>query len=148
MTKLNKVDGVKRSRGYPAKTISDKDIIKIEAWANILNHAQIADRLGMSHVTFTALMERDPRIALSYKKGLAETVNKVGSVVLKAALGGDLTACFFYLKTRAGWRETKDVNFSNDDGSLRPVKQIIVKYEDNRGNNTTKMVNAIEGQTK
>lgn len=146
MAKFKKIAVIpKRSVGQPPKTLNDEELIKIEAWARTLTYEQIGDALGINQNTFARMIERDPRISESYKKGLSNTIDKVGSVVLKAALSGDLTACFFYLKTKARWKETNHLNISNEDGSMRPLQQILVKYEDSKGNKTPKVVNAIEG---
>lgn len=40
----------------------------------------------------------------------AHANTQVASTLYEKAIGGDTTACIFWLKTRAGWREAKDVN--------------------------------------
>ena len=47
---------------------------------------------------------------------------------------GNLTAAIFYLKTRAGWRETQVVDNVSSDGSMTPKdKEVQMSKEDLQG---------------
>lgn len=52
------------------------------------------------------MIDRDPDIALRYKKGKAAAIGAVAQGLLQKARSGDTTSAIFYLKTQAGWRET------------------------------------------
>ena len=46
----------------------------------------------------------------------------------------NLTAAIFYLKTRAGWRETQVVDNVSSDGSMTPkAKELEMSKEDLQG---------------
>lgn len=117
--------------GQLPRVLTDKEIIMVEAWAKTLTHEQIGDHLGFSPDTFVAIMARDPRVARSYKKGRAGIIEAIGNVVIQKALAGDLTACFFYLKTRANWRESPSLDIGTGSSDAK-VKNIVVTYEDQK----------------
>lgn len=97
------------------KTLTKKQIEQIENCAPFLTAGQIADLLGVSRATFYEIMKRDPEVARRYKRGKAKALNDVASNLVQQALGGNITAAIFYLKTRGGWRETDDM--AEDDGA-------------------------------
>ena len=94
----------------PKKTLTEEQIIQIEGLGAVLSIEQIADYLGMSKVTFYAIMERQPEVGERYKKGKAKAIGTVANGLLKQAREGNTTAAMFYLKTRAGWRETQQID--------------------------------------
>jgi hypothetical protein len=59
----------------------------------------------------------------------------VGATLYQKAIGGDTTACIFYLKTKGGWRETerKEITGANGEplnpGALLPPL-ILIEYVD------------------
>jgi DNA-binding XRE family transcriptional regulator len=44
----------------------------------------------------------------------------IGGALFNKAKGGDTASMTFWLKTRARWRETADVNLISEDGSMSP----------------------------
>ena len=44
----------------------------------------------------------------------------IGGALFNKAKGGDTASMTFWLKTRARWRETADVNHVSEDGSMSP----------------------------
>ena len=77
-----------------------------------------------------AACERQPEVLERYKRGQAKAIGSVAQSLLMQAREGNLTAAIFYLKTRAGWRETQVVDNVSSDGSMAPAKEIKVSAED------------------
>jgi hypothetical protein len=44
----------------------------------------------------------------------------IGGKLFNKAKGGDTASMIFWMKTRARWRETADVNLISEDGSMSP----------------------------
>ena len=50
----------------------------------------------------------------------------IGGALFRKAKGGDTASMTFWLKTRARWRETADVNLISEDGSMSPKAALDV----------------------
>jgi len=57
----------------------------------------------------------------------------IGGALFNKAKGGDTASMTFWLKTRARWRETADVNLTSDDNPIRIVIE-AAKPDDNDSN--------------
>lgn len=114
--------------GRPKVTLSDEQVAQVEALASIMSLEMIADFLGISKVTFYAIMERQPEVSLRYKKGKANAIGSVAKSLLAKARSGDTASMIFYLKTQAGWRETQNMNHTSDDGSMSPPKRVEISF--------------------
>jgi len=64
---------------------------------------------------------------------LAEANNIVAGKLFEKASNGDNACMFFWLKTRAGYRETENKNYISEDGSMTPQKIEIVPYSKKDG---------------
>lgn len=95
----------KKETGRPPVELTDKQIQEVETLSAVLNTSQIADYLGISHVTFKAIRERDERVSFAYKKGKARAIASIAGNLIQSAKTGNTTAQMFYLKTQAGWKE-------------------------------------------
>lgn len=93
-------------------SLTEDEIIQIEALACTLNLDQIADYFGISRRTFGRIAESNPEIGARYKKGKARIIRKVANRLIDLVDKGDKAAIIFYLKTQAGWRETVDQNIT------------------------------------
>ena len=51
---------------------------------------------------------------------MAKANATIGGALFNTAKGGDTASMTFWLKTRARWRETADVNHVSEDGSMTP----------------------------
>ncbi len=102
--------------GRKPKTLTDEQAVQVEALAAYLSQDQISDYFGITRPTFAAMIERDPEIALRYKRGKAKAIGTVAQGLLQQARDGNITAAIFYLKTQAGWRETQAIEHSGPDG--------------------------------
>ena len=92
--------------GRPPVELTDAQVQEVQTLSAVLNTTQIADYLGISHVTFKAIRDRDERVCFAYKNGKAKAIATIAGNLIKSAKDGNTAAMIFYLKTQAGWRET------------------------------------------
>lgn len=104
----------KTKTGRPPVELTEEQITEVRALAAVLNTEQIADYLGISHVTFKAIRDRDDRVSFAYKNGKAKAVASVGGNLISQAKNGNVSAAIFYLKTQAGWKEPEQKENEND----------------------------------
>ncbi len=84
-----------------------------------IRHEDIARLMGVSHPTLL-VHYRD-----EVEQGAIEANGKVAESLFKKAIGngsGAVVACIFWLKTRAGWRETSVHQHIGLDGGLSETK--------------------------
>ena len=91
--------------GRPPAVLSPKQIDQVEALAAVCTKAQMAAYFGVTEKTFRAIEQRQSEVLTAYRRGRARAVVDIGSALYQKALGGDLRAIQFYLKTQAGWTE-------------------------------------------
>ena len=96
----------KKDTGRKPVKLTKKQIAEVQTLSAVLNTAQIADYLNISHVTFKAIRDRDQRVSFAYKNGKAKAIATIAGNLIKSAKDGNTAAMIFYLKTQAGWRET------------------------------------------
>lgn len=105
----------------PQIALTPEQVLQVEALASVLSQEQIADYLGISRKTFAAILERDELVFTHYKKGKSKAIASVAQGLLQKALKGDTASAIFYLKTQAGWAETRRHEV---DGNLSLVDKI------------------------
>jgi len=71
-----------------------------------LTEKQIADALGICHDTLINKKKQYSEFAEAIKEGKALGIGSVTSELMKQIKAGNTTATIFYLKCRAGWKET------------------------------------------
>ena len=98
--------------GRPIKELTEIDAIQVEALAAVCTKSQMAAYFGMTEKTFRAVEERQPEVSTAYRKGRAKAIAEVSSVLYEKAIGGDMRAIQFYLKTQAGWTEKTHIELS------------------------------------
>lgn len=96
---------LEKKEGFPYAP-TEKDLAQVEALAAVLTINQVADYFGVSAMLLQKCMKNIPELDKAYKKGRAKAIAIVGRGLLQSAMDGDNTARMFYLKTKAGWRET------------------------------------------
>ena len=119
-----------RKRGRKKKGLTEKRIGEVEKLAAVLTQAQLADFFGMSERTFRNRKEEDDRIDAAYKKGRATALAKVGTSLLQQALGGNITAAIFYLKTQGGWKEPRDDYDDTPHERAQAIRDAIAELDD------------------
>ena len=115
---------VQKNKGGRPRKIPDLDeeqLAQVEVMGAFLTVEQMADYFGISRTAFFGVMERQPEVSERYKKGQAKAIGAVAQNLIMQAREGNLTAAIFYLKTKAGWKETQVVDNTSSDGSLKPV---------------------------
>lgn len=101
----------------PMIVLSEEQVAQVEGLASVLNQEQMADYFGVARSTFQSILDRDERVSGLYKKGRAKAIRDVGQGLLQQALGGNIGAAIFYLKTQAGWKETERHEHTGADGT-------------------------------
>ena len=79
----------------------------------------IADIIGIDAKT----LRKHYRTELDHATAQANAA--IGGALFNKAKGGDTAAMIFWMKTRAGWRETQVVDNTSSDGSMTPRPTII-----------------------
>lgn len=100
------------------KKLTDKQTSEVETLAACLTTAQMADYFGISRRTFFNMLKKDDHLNALYKKGNAKAIADIGGSLIFKARNGDTTSQIFYLKTRAGWKETKDEDKEVKDNNI------------------------------
>ena len=111
--------------GRPSAVLSSKQIDQVEALAAVCTKAQMAAYFGVTEKTFRAIEQRQSEVFTAYSRGRARAVVDIGSVLYQKALGGDLRAIQFYLKTQAGWTEKHALELSQADKEVDDRKWLI-----------------------
>jgi hypothetical protein len=81
-----------------------------------LTQSQIADALGISLATIQRRRQDNEEFDAALKKGQATGIAAVANKLMERINGGDVTAMIFFLKTRAGWKETQVI-----EAEIRPA---------------------------
>ena len=122
--------------------LTDAQKAQVEALAAYLSQQQISEYFGFTKSTFERMMERDPEVAVLYKKGKAKAIAVVAKSLVSKAREGDTASQIFFLKTQGGWRETTRQEISGPDGapiqqtttlnnkSVRDLKESIASLDD------------------
>ena len=94
------------SQKYP--DFDQDDMKKIEKMAGLgMPQEMIAHVFGMKVLTFQNRMDKYPEVRMAYDKGVADATMKVAETAFAQAVSGENPAMtMFWLKCRAGWKET------------------------------------------
>src|ERR1019366_4483528 len=103
-------------------TEADRNTVRSMASQGI-PHETIALCLGTNGVDPKTLRKHFRR---ELDTAVAITNANIGTNVYKAAMRGEAWACCFWLKCRAGWRETTDHRFVDEQGRDRTTFQLVV----------------------
>ena len=110
------MENKKNVGGRPKIVLTDEQKREVETLAAVLTTEHIADYFSISRRVFFDILERDEEVSALYKKGKARAVGFVAQNLIQKARSGDLGAQIFYLKTRAGWKETQRIEGAGDTG--------------------------------
>jgi len=115
--------------GRPEIELTEEQIKEVEIKSETLTCEQIADHLGISHVTFIEIRKRQPEVSLAYKRGRAKAIDEIASSLIANAKAGDTTSQMFFLKTQAGWRETQSIE-TKDTTPSKESPTININFND------------------
>lgn len=85
-----------------------------------LSHGLIAERLGLGHDTFRAMIRHDDRVREALAKGTQEGEYELQECLMGMARRGNVIAAIFLLKARHGWRD------NDPPAEAKPAFQIVV----------------------
>lgn len=98
------------------------DLNLVEQYASEgLTEEQIAQCFGVSRSTITHRKADDSAFSAAYKRGQAAGIQKVTNALMNQVANGNTTAMIFFLKSRAGWKETNVQQFEGDAPVLKVV---------------------------
>jgi hypothetical protein len=114
----------------PKKLIDPADVERHAARG--LAEYQIAAQLGVSQDTFTARKRDTPEVEAALQRGRQRAIGEIENVAFEAAkkAGEDpryTTAMIFWLKARAGWKETQHVEHSGEIGVYHARERLAAK---------------------
>jgi hypothetical protein len=88
-----------------------------------LTEGEIAHCLGICQDTLIVTKKEYSYISEAIKRGQAQGHRQVANALFTKATSGDVGAAAFYLKCRAGWKETNKLEHSGPEG--KPIEQEV-----------------------
>ena len=64
--------------------------------------------------------------AKELKAGKAKASAKIGQTLFNRAIGGETAALIWWTKSQMGWKEKRELDISNPDGTLKPPTAINI----------------------
>jgi hypothetical protein len=114
----------------PAHKPTEATRTKVEELASYgVNQREIARSIKVNHTTLVKHYRDELDL------GSTEANAKVAKTLYNKATDPDMTgpsvtAAIFWLKTRARWKDTTDIDVTSSDGSLKAIAWKIVKAKD------------------
>lgn len=102
--------------GNPPYEPTDEDRLNVRVWAKIASQELIANQLGIGVKTLRQHFRKE------LDAGKFEAVATVGGKLLQKALGGNLTAMIFYLRTQGKWNTR--IEHTGADGGPIETRQV------------------------
>ena len=98
--------------GRPPHQPTEHSRVQVKTLAAVgIRHEDIASKLGISADTLTKYYK------LELDDGRIDAIAQVGQSLYEQAKNGNITAMIFWLKTRAGWKETQVQEHTGPDGT-------------------------------
>ena len=110
--------------GHPLATLTNEQIVQVEALAQYLTAEDIADYLGIGRTTFYAIMDRNPEVSERYRRGKARVKARLAGRLIEKADAGDYSSLSLFLRTQGGWSEQSRIDHISSDGSMTPPTRI------------------------
>lgn len=106
-----------------ARTPIPIDLAKVENFAQYCDsEEEIALALGISQDTLTRRKQDSADFAEAIKRGRAKANVFVGGKLMEKIKAGDTASIIFYMKARAGWRDTQRTELTGVGGGPIQVK--------------------------
>jgi uncharacterized protein YjcR len=103
--------------GRPAHQPTDQNRLQVKTLAAVgIRFEDIAAKLGISADTLTKYYAKD------LDDGRVDANAAIGKSLYDQARNGNTAAMIFWLKTRAGWKETNSLELTGADGGALLVK--------------------------
>jgi hypothetical protein len=130
MTKSTKLAVVEKNKGGRPKTILSKDQINLieTELARGMTLKQVGEEFSLPYSTMRDVKRRDEEVSNAYKRGMTNATRQVVGKLWEKIESGSEASIFFWLKTRGGWREKKDIDISNEDGSLKSPSPVLISF--------------------
>jgi len=103
-----KPDG-KNATGRPKIKLTPEQMQQLEKFASCMTIENIAALFDFSDATLERRFKDDPEVLRFYKKGFNKSFAFVSGKLMQLISEGNPAAIFFWLKTRAGFKETQVV---------------------------------------
>lgn len=111
----------------PRFTLTDEQLAMLPKLAGYLDREQLADVLGISTRTLRRRIIGDPLFSRLYKQGRAQMIHDVAEALVNAAIGGNVQACIFFLRTQAGWHDLDPRQVDISEISKMSEKQLAAE---------------------
>lgn len=106
----------------PKPKLTEEQIKQVEEMAKVgLNLNQMSALLDISTSSFDRIIAQDAQVKGAIEKGRSKAIIEVGKSAYQQAVSGKVPAMtMFYLKCRAGWKETQAHEHSGPNG--KPIE--------------------------
>lgn len=122
-TAINSHGGARRGAGRKPFEPTAKERQQVEALAGVgLPHDQIG-ALVRDGVCTDVIRQY---FAKELKAGKAKASAKIGQTLFNRAIGGETAALIWWTKSQMGWKEKRELDISNPDGTLKPPTAINI----------------------
>ena len=117
-------------RGRKAIDFDEQMIAQVEAFASRgLSVDEIAHNMGMGRSTVFQKISENSDLSDAIKKGRAQGIAQVSNALFESAIGGNVTAMIFYLKTRNPEQWPHDPKPHINDDPPTPVKVVFQQID-------------------
>jgi hypothetical protein len=121
--KPNTHGGARAGSGRKPFVATEAERKQVEALAGVgLPHDQIAALLR-DGVCVDVVRDN---FAHELKAGKAKASAKIGQTLFNRAIGGETAALIWWTKSQMGWKEKRELDISNPDGTLKPPTAINI----------------------
>jgi len=118
---INTHGGAREGAGRKPFEPTAKERQQVEAMAGVgLPHDQIG-ALVRDGVCTDVIRQY---FAKELKAGKAKASAKIGQTLFNRAIGGETAALIWWTKSQMGWKEKRELDISNPDGTMRPISRI------------------------
>jgi hypothetical protein len=121
----------KKKPGRPAWVPNEETLKTVESLAaQGLTQEQIASCLGICVDTLIEKKKEYSEFSDSIKRGQSKGIAAISNSLFQSAKSGNTTAQLFYLKCRAGWKETNAMELTGKDGNPIEIDIDVTKLSE------------------